>query len=228
MCRIQDRLNIYLKSISNYTSKNSLYIESIKCFIFLVQSLSEMKIRTLCWKNVLNHQSMNKIIMKKCMFWHFSADDFKTVVNKIDLFFVNQRNDYLIAFDEIKMKFSQKLRQSVFRDLCEFVIFFALRKINQEYKTMTKTYTVLSACTKSYNNKSDLSCKHMIQNRLFTSSNVISLKNVHSHWKFFKKIFTINRENQDANDFSAINDDDFSNTDDDDFSNTNVNSLFLI
>ena len=228
MCRIQDRLNIYLRFISDYTSRNSLHIESIRCFIFLVQSLSEMKICTLCWKNVLNHQSMSKITIKECMFWHFFADDLKTVVNKIDLLFVNQRNDYLIAFDEVKMRFSQKLRQSIFRDLCEFVILFALKKINQEYKAMTKAHTALPACTKSYNTKLDLLCKHMIQNRLFTSSNVISLKDVHSHWRFFKKVSTVNRENQDANDFSATNDDDFSNTDDDDSSNINVNSLLLI
>lgn len=121
--------------------------------------------------------------------------------------------------------FFLKLRQFGFRDFCdfcEFVISFALKKINQGYKALTTTYTVLFACTKLYNIKANLSCKHMIQNRFFTSSNVISLKNVYSHWRFFKRTFTINRgENQNANDDSF-------HTIDNDCFNINVNSLLFV
>jgi hypothetical protein len=59
----------------------------------------------------------------------FSTDDLKKIVDCIELMLLNQRNDYLIVFDEIKMHLTHDLRLSIFRDLHAQIIFFVLQKI---------------------------------------------------------------------------------------------------
>jgi len=59
----------------------------------------------------------------------FSTDDLKKIVDCIELMLLNQRNDYLIVFDEAKMRLAHDLRLSIFRDLHAQVTLFALRKI---------------------------------------------------------------------------------------------------
>ena len=59
----------------------------------------------------------------------FSTDDLKKIVDCIELMLLNQRNDYLIVFDEVKMRLAHDLRLPIFRDLHAQIIPFALRKI---------------------------------------------------------------------------------------------------
>ena len=119
------------------------------------------------------------------------TDNLKLIVDKIDILLFNQRSNYLLIFDEIKMRLSQKLRFLIFRDLINFITLFALRKIFQKYKTLTTNSTILLRYFQSYFIKFDLSCKHIIQERIFKSSNIIKLKNIHSHWRFIKFIITL-------------------------------------
>ena len=115
----------------------------------------------------------------------------KLIVDKIDILLFNQRSNYLLIFDEIKMRLSQELRLLIFRNLISFITLFALRKIFQKYKTLTTNSTILFRCFQSYFIKSDLSCKHIVQTRIFKSSNVIKLKNVYFHWRFIKSIIIL-------------------------------------
>lgn len=137
-------------------------------------------------KNNLN-VSTGKIypILKDYHVDHMTGD-LKLVVDKIDMLLINQRSNYLIAFDEAKMRLPQELRLPVFRDLISFVTPFALRKIYHEYKALTTDFTVLPRCTNSYSTKSGLPCKHIIQERLFTPPGVIKLEDVHPHWRFIR------------------------------------------
>ncbi len=59
----------------------------------------------------------------------FITDDLKKIVDCIELMLLNQRNDYLIVFDEVKMRLAHDLRLPIFRDLHAQIILFALRKI---------------------------------------------------------------------------------------------------
>ena len=70
------------------------------------------------------------------------------------------------------MRLLYNLRFSVFRDLIGFVTFFALEKILREYqKLIFKTFLT----------KSELPCKYIIQERIYTPSKIIKLKDVHPH-----------------------------------------------
>jgi hypothetical protein len=109
-----------------------------------------------------------------------STRDLKLVVDNIDLLLKNQRHDYLIAFEEAKMRFSLKFRIDLFRNLSTLMTSYALRLIFIEYKRLINHFTVISACTHSFTTVIDLSCSHKIQKRLYDSEHLL-LEDVHSH-----------------------------------------------
>ena len=121
------------------------------------------------------------------MYIKTDINNLKLIIDKIDLLFINQQNDYLIDFEKIKMRLFKILRQSIFRDLIEYVILYALQKIYTKYKALTNVSNVFFRCSKTYTIKSDLLCNYVISKLMFNFSDVLKLKNVHSHWKFVKE-----------------------------------------
>ncbi len=117
-----------------------------------------------------------------------STDDLKIVIDDLNLLLINQRHDYVQKFEKTKMRYSMNCRFDIFRNLFSFVISKALRMIVKEYKRLIDQLIVLSACIKTFKTSLDLSCAHVIQQRLFESSECLLLEDVHSHWRFEKRI----------------------------------------
>jgi hypothetical protein len=109
-----------------------------------------------------------------------SIDDLKTVVNDINLMFINERQNHRIDLDENRIRYFMKLRKSIFQQLASFVINVALRKMNSQYQILIKRSTVLSRCTNVFVITIELSCSHRIQKRLYQEESIL-LEDVHSH-----------------------------------------------
>ena len=92
----------------------------------------------------------------------FSIGDLKEVVDCIDLMLLNQRNDYIIAFEEAKMRLAHDLRLPIFRDLHAKVTPFALRRILPQWRLLTSNATVLPRCTNAFTTSMGLPCAHRI------------------------------------------------------------------
>lgn len=134
------------------------------------------------------------------MYVETGIGDLKLVVDKIDVLLINQRNDYLIAFDEAKMRLPKNLRQPIFRDLIGHVTPYALQKIYIEYRALTGAPNVLSRCSKAYTTKSGLPCKHVVQERMFNPPGVLKLEDVHPHWKFVREAVIENHASDSSDD----------------------------
>jgi hypothetical protein len=110
-----------------------------------------------------------------------SIENLKSVMNEINLLLINEHQNYLIAFDEIKMKFPRDLRRSVFHQLAAYVTSYALRKIFDQYQLLIERLTVISRCINVFTTTTRLFCSHKIQKRLYEIEECLKLKNVHTH-----------------------------------------------
>jgi hypothetical protein len=111
-----------------------------------------------------------------------SIDDLKTVVNDINLMLINERQNHRINLDENRIRYSMKLRKSIFQQLTSFVINVALRKMNSQYQMLIKRSIVMFCCTNVFIIIIELSCNHRIQKRLYQEESIL-FENVHSHWR---------------------------------------------
>jgi uncharacterized membrane protein YgcG len=137
-----------------------------------------------------------------------STGDLKIVVDNLNLLLINQRHDYLIEFENakvryslqcridlfqtflikfenVKVRYSLQCRIDLFQNISAFVTSYALRKILDQYKRLTDESTVLSACIKAFSTTLGLSCAHIIQERL-GSTGCLLIDDVHPHWRFEK------------------------------------------
>jgi hypothetical protein len=111
-----------------------------------------------------------------------SIDDLKTIMNNINLMLINERQNHRINLDENRIRYSMKLRKSIFQQLTSFVINVALRKMNSQYQMLVKRSTVMSRCTNVFIIIIELSCSHRIQKRLYQEKSIL-FEDVHSHWR---------------------------------------------
>jgi glycerol-3-phosphate dehydrogenase len=107
-------------------------------------------------------------------------DDFKIIMNNLNLLLINQRYDYLIEFENVKIRYSLQCRIDFFQNIFAFVTLYVLRKILKQYKRMTDESTIFSACIKTFSTTLRLSCAHIIQERL-ESTDCLLIDDVHSH-----------------------------------------------
>jgi hypothetical protein len=56
-------------------------------------------------------------------------DDLKIMMNNLNLLLINQRHDYLIEFENVKIRYSLQCRIDLFQNIFAFVTFYVLRKI---------------------------------------------------------------------------------------------------
>jgi hypothetical protein len=108
-------------------------------------------------------------------------DDLKIVMNSIDLLLMNQRHDFLMIFDETRMRFLMKLKVNIFSNLQSFVTSYALRLIFKEFKRLTAQPTILSACINSFITSLSLFCSHRIQTRMFDNEDILIIDDIHPH-----------------------------------------------
>ncbi len=59
-----------------------------------------------------------------------SIDDLKIIMNNINLMFINERQNHRINLDENRIRYSMKLRKSIFQQLTSFVLNVILKKMN--------------------------------------------------------------------------------------------------
>ncbi len=111
-----------------------------------------------------------------------SIDDLKTMINEINLLLMNEYHNYLLKFEEAKMRLSMKLNKSIYQRLIVHVTSHVLKMINEQYKLLISQSIALSSCTNVFIIIIELSCNHRTQNRLFDEE-FLTLKDVHSHWK---------------------------------------------
>jgi hypothetical protein len=111
-----------------------------------------------------------------------SIDDLKTMIDEINFLLMNEYHNYLLKFEEAKMRLSMKLNKSIYQRLIAHVTSHVLKMIDKQYKLLINQSIALSFCTNVFTIIIELSCNHRIQNRLFDEE-FLTLKNVHSHWK---------------------------------------------
>jgi hypothetical protein len=109
-----------------------------------------------------------------------SIDDLKTMIDEINLLLMNEYHNYLLKFEEAKIRLSMKLNKSIYQRLTAHVTSYILRMIDEQYKLIINQSIALSSCTNAFIIIIELSCSHRIQNRLFDEEFLI-LKDVHSH-----------------------------------------------
>jgi hypothetical protein len=111
-----------------------------------------------------------------------SMSDLKTMMNDINLMLVNEHHNYLIEMKKTRMRYSMKLRRSIFDQLVSYVTSIALWKILSQYKRLIEHLTVISACIKIFIIMIELFCSHIIQKQLYDKERLL-IENVHSHWR---------------------------------------------
>ncbi len=109
-----------------------------------------------------------------------STEDLKTVMNDINLLLINEHHNHILKLKDDKMRFSMKLRKSIFQLIFSYITTSIIRRIAAQNQLLTKKSTILAACTHVFIIITELSCNHKIQERLFDEECLL-LKNVHSH-----------------------------------------------
>jgi hypothetical protein len=104
------------------------------------------------------------------------------MMNDIDLLLTNEIHNYLIAFEEVKVRFPAELRLPMFDQLIAHVTLYALRKIYPQYKMLIDRPTMISRCTHVFTTITELPCSHKIHQRMYEKEeNRLLLKDVHMH-----------------------------------------------
>jgi hypothetical protein len=102
-----------------------------------------------------------------------SIDNLKTVMNEINLLLINELQNYRIDLDDDRIRYSMKLRKTIFQQLQSFVIIVALKKINSQYQMLIKRSIILFRCTNVFIITTELSCSHRIQKQLYQQESIL-------------------------------------------------------
>ena len=95
-------------------------------------------------------ENNNAFLKKKLM--NFQKD-LKTIINISNIICDRQRNNYIVAFENVKQRLNDKFRKFIYRNVNAYVTSFALRKIDEQYKRLLKIEeknVKLFVCTKSF------------------------------------------------------------------------------
>jgi hypothetical protein len=124
------------------------------------------------------------------------AENLKKMINVIELLLKNERSEYLIAHEEAKTRLSRSCSVVALINLQIFISLFALRLIRKQLNKLTRTKNFsdepLHACIKIYQTSMSLSCAHVIERR-FDNEELLTLNDVHSHWRIYEIDKTRNR-----------------------------------
>ncbi len=186
---------IYRKNWNNL--QNDYYAKHFEIINYLkdiwIRSFDRKIIK--CYINKIRHffiistsrsKSAHRVLKHNLKFF---IDDLKMMMNNIEILLMNQRKEYATKFDETKIRVSFDLKISSFKDLISHVISHALRMIFNQYVLIDQS-NYSSVCTHFWIIVSNLSCSHLIKNRIRSSTKILLLENVHQHWYFVKFITT--------------------------------------
>jgi hypothetical protein len=175
----------------NWTTFFTQYTEDDheNCIQYLTENLlSQRTHRAHCYINQIWHfeitvtsrDERSHSVLKKQL--KTSTKDLKMMMNKINLLLKNELHNYLINFNETKIRYSASLRKSIFEQIRAYVTFYVLKKILSQYEMLTTRSTTISACTHVVITVNGLSCSYDIQKRLFNEESLL-LKDIHTHWR---------------------------------------------
>lgn len=103
-------------------------------------------------------------------------------MNEINFLLINEIHNYLIAFEETKVRYSAELQKSMFDQLVAHVTLYALRKIYPQYIKLIDRSTIVPRCIDVFITTIDLSCSHKIHQRMYEKEKRrLLLKDVHMH-----------------------------------------------
>ena len=174
---------------TDFAVKYRSHLEMIEYLTFIYYSIRQRFVK--CFTNQMKHfliittsrdESDHAALKKQLKTF---KDDLKTIVDDIKLLLINEMNNYLIAFNSAKDRYSIDLRKTTFWRIARHVTFFALRKILNQYNLLIQQFTAIRACTESFTIIIDLFCSHKIQKRLYDNDDdVLLLNDIHSHWRW--------------------------------------------
>ena len=105
--------------------------------------------------------------------------DLETVYKAIDLMLGNERQDYKIALDEVKIRLSFYIKHDIFRDLYTKVSPFALKLMVSQYLKVKNND--MKSCTKHFTIIMGLSCVYIMERRMVEGAGILLLDDIHSH-----------------------------------------------
>lgn len=113
----------------------------------------------------------------------------ESIVDKISKLLIEERHNYLIAFEEDKDRIPTQLyRQFVFTRLKKYVTSYAMLKILPQVKLLKEKELkgeALGLCTGSFTRSLGLPSVHTIERRNLANE-PIKLDDMHQHWHFYK------------------------------------------
>jgi hypothetical protein len=111
-----------------------------------------------------------------------STEDLKTMMNNIKLLLINQIHDYLIALNDVKLRYSTHLRKPIFQQLFAFVVLNVINMMLSQYQLLTNQTIALSRCINVFTRIMRLLCSHKMQKRLYEKESLL-IEDVHSYWR---------------------------------------------
>ena len=120
----------------------------------------------------------------------FFTEDLKLVIDKIEILLMNQRKNYAMKFDVVKMRMFFDFQIFLFRDLIFKVFSHVLRLIHKQYQ-LIQTSNYSTNCINAWRVILEFFCNHVIQKRMNFPIAMILFKNVHSHEHFIKFVSSV-------------------------------------
>jgi hypothetical protein len=128
--------------------------------------------------NIISRVENDYVKLKRAL--KTSIENFKKIINIIDLLLKNQRSVYIIAHEKFKSRLAKECTREALQNLQKFYNSYALRLIRKSLHKLNSSDSLFS-CTEVYRSSMRLSCAHKIQ----TNSNSLNEKDVYSHWQIF-------------------------------------------
>ena len=180
----------------DFAIKYQSHFKMIEYLTFIYYSIQKRFVK--CFTNQMKHfliiitsrNKNNHVALKKQL--ETFKNNLKTIIDNTKLLLINEMNNYLIVFNLTKDRYSIDFRKTIFRRIAEQITLFALRKILNQYNLLTRQFTAIKACTRSFAMIIDLFCNHKIQKQFYDNDNnndddrsddVLFLNNIHFHWR---------------------------------------------
>ena len=109
--------------------------------------------------------------------------DLETVVTGIEKLLALQRSTYIADIENAKVAVPMELQKPLFRDIIAHVTPFALHRILDQYKKINEEP---KNCTNSFTTVSGLPCVYRIKARISEGAGTIQIEDISSHWRFKK------------------------------------------
>ena len=111
-----------------------------------------------------------------------------SVVNAIELIITNQRNDFLIQWEEGKTRQPKRCKDKLYAEICCQITPHAMREISKQVEKIwigSEKQEPLPVCTNSFRKTMQLPCAYDI-NRYISQKKSIPFDDCHYHWRLVR------------------------------------------